>query len=207
MSDRSRAPAVLLIGLLAGCSTAVAPPSPPPGPVTGVDAAPTPQKRAQAAAQAFASALRGQLQAQVTEVGPAGALAFCKREAPRIAADIQDRHRVRLGRVPVSGRLRNPANAPGDWQAGMLAEVVARARAGEPPDALTVVQTQDLPQGVALRMGKAIAIEPACLACHGTQLAEPVRAALAKHYPADTATGFAVGELRGMLWVEVPATP
>ena len=32
-----------------------------------------------------------------------------------------------------------------------------------------------------------------------------VRAALAELYPADRATGYSVGDLRGWLWVEVPA--
>ncbi len=36
-----------------------------------------------------------------------------------------------------------------------------------------------------------------CLACHGSELGEPVKAVLAKHYPDDRATGFRVGDLRG----------
>ncbi|MDT4883752.1 hypothetical protein FQZ97_1198250 [compost metagenome] len=54
-------------------------------------------------------------------------------------------------------------------------------------------------------MMRGIATEPGCLACHGTQMAPQVRAAIAAHYPDDAATGFAVGDLRGGLWVEVPA--
>ena len=36
---------------------------------------------------------------------------------------------------------------------------------------------------------------------------DSTRAALARHYPGDTATGFEAGDLRGALWVEVPASP
>jgi len=54
-------------------------------------------------------------------------------------------------------------------------------------------------------MMRSIATEPGCLACHGSEVAEPVRAAIAERYPDDHATGFAVGDLRGALWVEVPA--
>ena len=59
---------------------------------------------------------------------------------------------------------------------------------------------------LALRLMRGIATEPGCLACHGAQVAPAVRAAIAAHYPDDAATGFAVGDLRGGLWVEVPAT-
>ena len=34
-----------------------------------------------------------------------------------------------------------------------------------------------------------------------------VKAAIARHYPDDAATGFDVDDLRGLLWVEVPAKP
>ena len=62
------------------------------------------------------------------------------------------------------------------------------------------------PEGVALRLMRGIATEPGCLACHGAQVAPAVRTAIAAHYPDDAATGFAVGDLRGGLWVEVPTT-
>lgn len=162
------------------------------------------QARAQDAAKAFSGALRSQLQARMTEGGPVAAVEFCKVEAPRIAAAMQAEHGVTLGRVPVGGRMRNPANAPGDWQAAVLADFEARASAGEAPDTLAFAQTDGLPAGVALRMARGIPVEAGCLACHGKDIAEPVRAALARHYPDDTATGFDVGDLRGLLWVEVP---
>ena len=44
-----------------------------------------------------------------------------------------------------------------------------------------------------------------CLACHGSEVSPEVREAIAARYPGDRATGFAVGDLRGALWVEVPA--
>ncbi len=206
--------ALPLVALLAACS-ASAPPSVAPSPMTpaaGADApvpaaAPSARERAQAAAQDFSGSLRGQLKARLGEGGPVAAVEFCKVEAPKIAAAAQARHGVTLGRVPVAGRMRNPANAPGDWQAKVLADFEARARAGEAADTLAFAQSEGLPEGVALRMAKGIAVEPGCLTCHGKAIAEPVRAALAKQYPGDTATGFEVGDLRGLLWVEVPAAP
>lgn len=201
--------------LLGACSpTSAPPPAPPspPGPVAGADvptdgATAAPQARAQAAAKAFSGGLRKQLQGRMAEGGPLAAVDFCKVEAPKIAAAMEAEHGVRLGRVPVTGKMRNPANAPNAWQAGVLAEFERRAAAGEPADTLAVMQDEGLPEGVALRMARGIKVEPGCLACHGKTVAEPVKAAIARHYPDDAATGFDVDDLRGLLWVEVPAKP
>ena len=205
--------ALPLAVLLCACAPTSAPPPavpPPPAPAAGAAAAATPQvplERAQAAAKAFSGALRRQLMAQMAEGGPIAAVEFCKAEAPKIAEAMQAEHGVRLGRVPVTGKLRNPANAPSGWQAEVLADFEARARAGEPADTLATVQADGLPEGVALRMARGIKVEPGCLACHGKDVAAPIRDAIARHYPGDTAIGFDTDDLRGLLWVEVPAAP
>ncbi|MEL6330462.1 MAG: DUF3365 domain-containing protein [Planctomycetota bacterium] len=53
-----------------------------------------------------------------------------------------------------------------------------------------------------------IRLAASCLQCHGgpRDIAPPTRGALARRYPADRATGFTEGDLRGWFWVEVPAT-
>nr|MCU0872718.1 DUF3365 domain-containing protein [Pirellulaceae bacterium] len=50
-------------------------------------------------------------------------------------------------------------------------------------------------------------LKPECMLCHGPkdQILTEVREALATHYPADQATGFQTGDLRGWFWVTVPA--
>lgn len=213
MKSHALLAASALATVLGACTPASAPPSDPALPVattagadaSTMDAGDSAQARAQAAAKAFSGSLRQQLQARMVEGGPVAAVEFCAVEAPKIAQAMQAEHRLRLGRVPVSGRARNPSNAPGDWQATVLADFEARARAGEAADSLALMQSANLPEGMALRMARGIAVEPGCLACHGKTVAEPVKAAIARHYPDDAATGFEVGDLRGLLWVEVPA--
>ena len=46
---------------------------------------------------------------------------------------------------------------------------------------------------------------PMCLACHGSELSVEVKDALAAQYPADQASGYAAGDLRGIFWVTLPA--
>ncbi len=161
--------------------------------------------RAQAAAEDLSETLQTALKARMSEGGPEAAIDFCHAEAPAIAAAVGEAHGLRVGRVPVPGRVRNPVNRAQGWQAEAVRELQARAGTGLPVAELAFRQSDGLPAGVALRTMKAIEIVPACLACHGENIAEPVRSALVRHYPDDAATGFKPGDLRGGLWVEVPA--
>lgn len=167
----------------------------------------SPLDRAQSAARAFSTSLKATLSSRIAEDGLQGAVGFCHAEAPKIAERIGAEHGVRIGRVPVAGRQRNPANAATDWQAVVLAGFQRNVAAGAKPGDQVHVQVVDLPDGVALRMMRGIAVEPLCLACHGRSPSPDALDAIARYYPGDTATGFDAGDLRGALWVEVPATP
>lgn len=160
--------------------------------------------RAQAAAKAFSGQLRGELQTAMAAGGPVAAVDVCHTRAPRIAEAVMAEHGVQLGRVALPGRNRHPDHAAGDWKLATLQAFQQAVDGGAPAAEQVAVVADGLPDGVALRMMRGIATEPPCLACHGSEVAEPVRAAIAQHYPEDHATGFAAGDLRGALWVEVP---
>lgn len=162
-------------------------------------------ERARAAALTFNNRLRGQLQAAMATGGPVTAVEVCHGEAPQIAAAVMQEHGVRLGRVALPGRNRNAAQAAGDWQLATLQAFARAVERGAAAGEQLAVMRDGLPAGVALRMMRGIATEPLCLACHGAHIAPEVRAAIDRHYPDDHATGFEVGDLRGALWVEVPA--
>ncbi|MGE0115961.1 MAG: DUF3365 domain-containing protein [Steroidobacteraceae bacterium] len=165
----------------------------------------TPATRAQVAAREFGMALKSSLSRQVVQVGPAAAIDFCHEEAPKIARDIAAEYGVRIGRVPVPGRQRSPANTPDAWQAEVLTGFQRAVAAGGNASEQEHVQAGNLPDNVVLRMMRGVAVEPLCLLCHGKALAPEVTQAIARYYPQDTATGFDVGDLRGAVWVEVPA--
>ena len=118
-----------LLALLAGCGGQAAPEaeamaSPESDvvaeaePVSAQEPAPDAQARGQAAMREFGDRLRNELRAAMSEDGAAGAVSFCHDQAPRIADEVMAAHGVRLGRVAVAGRNRNPGNAHGGWQGG-----------------------------------------------------------------------------------------
>ncbi|MBX3690986.1 DUF3365 domain-containing protein [Dokdonella sp.] len=161
-------------------------PSPPP------DVA-----RAQAAMGDLGKRLKAALMAKMQDEGPIAAVDFCHLEAPKIAAAVSAEHGVAVGRT--AARLRNPNNAPVPWQAAVLDSFQHKADAGTAPGDLVHVERD----GGSLRLARGIALEAPCLTCHGTHIAEPIRQAVAARYPADAATGFSEGDLRGVIWAEV----
>lgn len=194
-----------LVLCVAGCPAEPPPPPPPATPPTpavdplapaGESPPPPPAdprlQRAQAAAKKLGGQLKQRLKAAIDERGFPAGIEVCKVAAPEIAAAVGADTGLKLGRT--SFKLRNPANAVPAWAAEPV-----KARAEDP-------YTSTAADG-ALQVLLPIHTEPLCLACHGPadQLAEPVRAALAEHYPEDQATGFQEGDLRGWFWVEVPA--
>lgn len=142
----------------------------------------------------FKRELQAALRAGLAE-GPVEAISACRVRAPEIA-DTLSRDGVRVGRS--SQRLRNPANAPPPWVAPILDSYVADPAKRAPA-------TVSLPDD---RIGyvEPIRLQAACLACHGEVLAPDVAARIHELYPEDRAVGFRVGDLRGVFWIEFPAT-
>jgi len=141
----------------------------------------------------FKSGLQAALVRGLAE-GPAEALAACRQRAPEIAR-AHSRDGVRVGRA--SHRLRNPANAAPDWVRPIL-------------DAYLADASDRAPRAVSLaadRSGYAepILAQPLCLGCHGEAVAPALASRIRELYPADRATGFRIGDLRGVFWVEFPA--
>ena len=127
---------------------------------------------------------------------PVNAITVCSDEAPMIAASLATDD-VRMGRT--SHRLRNPANEGPDWANEILSDYLEQD-AGRAP---AVVDLPGDRQGYV----EPIMTQALCLACHGDALAPDVAAKVAATYPDDQATGFELGELRGIFWVEYSVAP
>lgn len=183
----------LSVGGLAGCG------KPAPGPfafrevelATLTDAQRAQQKRADDARTQLFGRLMGRLSDELEKGGPAGAIGVCREEAPAIAAAISRETGVRIGRT--SHRLRNPKNAPPDWARPLVEQQRATPAVFAAADGRLAVWSP-------------IRLLPNCLMCHGEPdaLDAGVRAALARDYPDDRATGFKTNDLRGAFWIEVP---
>ena len=160
----------------------------------GKEIPPEAMERAQAAIQPFKERLQGALVSALAE-GPENAVKVCRLEAGRIAADLSV-DGIRMGRT--SHRVRNSDNAPEPWMEPLLAAYQADPGLEEPRGVWLDERTVGFVEPIRLKAF--------CLSCHGpsveTALLEEIRAL----YPEDQATGFRVGDLRGLFWVTLPAS-
>lgn len=149
------------------------------------------REKAVAARDAMFTALKGRLTEVVGSEGPAAAIDVCSQEAPLIAERISREYGLTIRRT--SFLLRNPVNSPPQWAEPLVADRVA-----EP-----TYLTRDGQLAALLP----IRLQAQCLMCHGPgeMIPDPVKAALAEHYPEDQAIGFQDGEIRGWFCIEVPA--
>ncbi|MGB8332446.1 MAG: DUF3365 domain-containing protein [Polyangiales bacterium] len=127
------------------------------------------------------------------EKGPAEAISVCRLEAPRLA-DAASRGGAKVGRS--SRKLRNPANAPKAWMEPFLELYETDPDRREPGVVLIDEHTVGYVEPIFM--------QPLCVTCHGAELAPEVRAKLEGLYPADQATGYSAGDLRGIFWAELP---
>jgi hypothetical protein len=79
----------------------------------------------------------------------------------------------------------------------VLEEFERRHAGGADLATLSWSETVQAEGGREFRYMKPIPTAGLCLTCHGTELPPTVRQVLAERYPADRATGFAEGDIRG----------
>jgi hypothetical protein len=149
--------------------------------------------KAQAATitQGFAAQMKGELEKAMQSGGPVHAITVCNERAAVIAAEHARASGWTVGRTSL--KLRQPANAPDAWEQATLAEFESRKAAGEAAD--TLVKAEAV--AGRFRFAKAIPTAELCTTCHGRDIKPEVAARLEKLYPADKATGFRPGDLRG----------
>jgi hypothetical protein len=144
------------------------------------------------ATNAMAAELLGELEAALHSGGGPAGIEACRDKGPEIAARVSDQFGVKIGRT--SFRLRNPGNRVPSWAEQQVAD-----RVGEP--AYLAGSGGELAALLPIRL------KAECEMCHGPveSISEDVQRAIATFYPNDQAVGFVAGDVRGWIWVEVPA--
>lgn len=140
----------------------------------------------------FAAEMQTALQEAMAAGGPVAAIAVCKDVAPGIAERMSAETGATVGRTSL--RLRNPANAPTDWQRDVLDEFDNGSRD----------EFFERTGNNGARYMKTIKTGALCLNCHGTVLAPDVRRQLEDAYPDDQARGYYLDDVRGAFLVVWP---
>lgn len=158
--------------------------------------------QARQATAAFGSALKTELMTAMKTGGPLQAIEVCNTRAGVIGDEVSTEYGARVTRV--SARNRNPDNVPNEWQSRVLEAFEERKEAGEPVEKLVWNETIETDSVREFRFMKAIPTGGLCLQCHGQDISPEVAAQLAELYPADKATGFGLGDIRGAFVVTLP---
>lgn len=160
---------------------------------------------ARSVATAIPPKLLAVLKQEIEQGGVEHAVGACNEKAPQMARAASQQTGWQIRRVSL--RERNPKAVPDAWERATLEDFDRRAAAGENPATLerTEVVTQD---GQAVqRYMRALPTQELCLSCHGdaARFGPGLKERLHSLYPADKATGYSVGQLRGAITLKRPA--
>jgi hypothetical protein len=155
--------------------------------------------RSIAAADLFQSRLQSTLGEAMATGGPIAAIAVCAETAPAISAEVSAEKGAVVRRVSL--RPRNPAAATDGALTARL-EALEKMPLDDQgaPAAMNWIEGEG-PAASFHVLRAVIMRDRPCATCHGAELADDVRDAIAERYPQDQAIGFDAGDLRGAILV------
>ncbi|MGM0507512.1 MAG: c-type heme family protein [Bacteroidota bacterium] len=191
---KSTLPTLLIIALLGACSS--------PETETTPDASDAMLLQAGGlVASTTFETLSGNLSQALSEGGVPQAIEFCSVEAIPLTEQLSSEMDVEVRRA--SHRPRNPDNRADAQEMGSIDSYLSRLDADEALAPRLMREGEDVLFHAPIRIPG-----PACIQCHGdpgTDITEADLELIQSRYPNDQATGFAIGDLRGIWSVRMPA--
>lgn len=194
----------LAAGLALAAATSVAA-LPEPAHAQDPQAEDVPQEEVQAArglVKSFFKTLKGELTTAIKDGGPMHAIGVCNEVAPEISGRLSADSDWAISRTAL--KVRNPRNSPSPRERAVLKSFQQRHAAGENFKNMEDVAVIEEGNRRYVHYMKAIPMQKACRACHGTEVKDNVLEAVDENYPADAATGFEPGKLRGAFTLVKP---
>lgn len=154
------------------------------------------ETQAEALAGRLKKNLVTQLSKKIATDGIVAAVPFCHVHVKPIAKEAagSDLSKFEIGRT--SHKIRNSQNKAQDW----MAPYVKRFQASDVKNPMKA-QIHTFTDGKKAYL-EPLYLGPQCLSCHGESLNGELKAKIAELYPQDQATGFKLGEFRGLIWVK-----
>lgn len=140
--------------------------------------------------------LRAQLATAIKSGGAVSAIGLCQTISPDLTTNATEEFGFEV--VRTSFKLRNPENAPDDWERKVLQLFQSKGGSSAEVGKLEYHEVVTTSEGEKLfRYMRPIMVSEMCLACHGTDVKQDVKAEIARYYPDDKALGYKLGEFRG----------
>lgn len=141
------------------------------------------------AAMDLKKTLMGELKAKMNE-NPIAAVEFCSKNAIDITKVVAKKHGLNIKRV--SEKNRNPQNVADESDKKALMQFAEAIKENKKPQAYVIVDNKYYEPLMTNEM---------CVVCHGKDgdISKETKEKIKQSYPADKATGYGVGELRGAI--------
>ncbi|MDX1639679.1 MAG: DUF3365 domain-containing protein [Balneolaceae bacterium] len=157
------------------------------------------QEGRQIASSAF-QALSSNLKQAIVVEGVSGALKFCNIEAMPLTESLSTHFGVELRRA--SHRPRNPSNQPDSLEMVTIRKYLQQLDLDNEPEPVVYADSRRIAFHAPIRISTGL-----CLNCHGrpgNEIATEDLKLIQSLYPQDEATGFEMGELRGIWSITFP---
>lgn len=115
--------------------------------------------------------------------------------APEWAREISNRLELDFSRTALG--VRNPANAPDDWEKRQLETFNFLMDSGLDPDTFEAAEIVQEGDATVFRWLQPVRMLDTCLTCHGEAIDPRIRLLLAQEYPLDEAAGYSEGQIGG----------
>lgn len=160
-------------------------------------------EKGRAAARALNDRLRTKLLSTMEAGGPASGVVVCEYQAQALTNEVQRTLGVRVKRTSL--KIRNPRNAPDEYERDLLIRLAEKHRQGMLP--VEIMEERREGGQRVFRYAKPLVAASFCITCHGRaeEIPPDVRSELEIRYPDDNATGYREGDLRGIVSVIIPA--
>lgn len=157
--------------------------------------------RGDSISKVFIGALLSELTSAIRDKGLVDAVSYCSHKAIPITDSISALYGVSIKRTSL--KYRNPINKPDRYEVEAIRFFMESLRKGKKVE--YYVQKVNVGNKSVYRYYKPLFIQPLCLNCHGIpreNIPAEVLKILKKRYPNDKATGYAVGDFRGVIRIE-----
>ena len=153
-------------------------------------------KTAQKSSKLLLKTLGSNMKKNMKAGGPMQALDFCSKEAYTLTEKVNKELPKGVSVKRISMKERNPANQPQKDEAIVL-EALAKLKSANVVLPKQIVEKVD---ANTYKVYKPLVInKKVCLKCHGDIQNKKLKAEIEKRYPADKATHYKMGDLRGAI--------
>jgi hypothetical protein len=155
----------------------------------------------QQAANVMLKTLQSELMAAIEKKGVMGAITICNERALKLT-DSLTQNLARVTKIKRSSlKSRNPLNEPDSYEQEALMYYNADSKRMKEVYFQKIIDES----GTHFRYYKPLTIKPLCVYCHGPadKLAPDLAGKLKEFYPDDKATGYKIGDFRGVVRVSV----